>query len=262
MDDRYIGVFDSGLGGITVLNELIKELPDEKFIFLADTLRSPYGEKTKKELYDIVYRNIDTLISRGVKLIVFACNTVSSLDLTIIRRKYDLPIITVLEATLEEVKSSDKKILVAATEATIKSGKHKSLINERYPDIYVEGVACNDIVPAIEGDNLEFIDTQNIVDSYIYEYSSCGFDTLILGCTHYPILQAEFECALPKAKIINPAYKTAFLTKNYLEKHNMLGSEGFSDGREDLYLVTKDEDVFKKKMQEIFSISPEKVEKI
>lgn len=262
MDDRYIGVFDSGLGGITVLNELIKELPDEKFIFLADTLRSPYGEKTKEELYAIVFSNIETLINRGVKAIVFACNTASSLDLNLIKEKYNLPIVTVLEATLEEVKDTDEKILVAATEATINSEKHKRLINDRFPGLYVEGVACNDIVPSIEFRDLSYSDTLNIVDKYVGKYSSMSFDTLILGCTHYPIWQKQFSEILPGVRMINPAAKTSVLTKNLLKKHNMLSDTKRLHTRDDIFLVTSDKNIFINKMQKIFGIFPEKVEKI
>lgn len=262
MDDRYIGVFDSGLGGITVLNELKKEMPHEKFIFLADTLRSPYGEKAEDELYNIVFSNIETLISRGVKAIVFACNTASSLDLNLIRSKYKLPIITVLESTLEEVKETDAKILVVATEATIKSQKHKKLINSKFTKLYVEGVACKDIVPSIEFKDLTFSQTLNIVDAYVGKYSKMNFDTLILGCTHYPIWQKQFSEILPGVRMINPASKTSIITKNVLKKHNMLSFESNTNHNDDIFLVTNDEDIFMEKLKKIFGIFPEKIQKI
>lgn len=262
MDDRYIGVFDSGLGGITVLNELKKYLPHERFVFLADTKRSPYGEKTIEELYKIVFTNIETLISYDVKMIVFACNTASSLDLDYIRSKTDVPIVTVLEATLEEVSSEDKNILVAATEATIKSEKHKKLIQARYPSINVEGVACKNIVPYIEFEDLNEEEAQNVVGAYIKPYASKYYDSLVLGCTHYPIWTQHFANLLPQTRIINPAEKTAKICKNLLEKHNMLQLSSKADTSDDFYLVTSDEEIFRKKIKKIFGLMPKNVQKI
>ncbi|MDO5027569.1 MAG: glutamate racemase [Tissierellia bacterium] len=262
MDDRYIGVFDSGLGGITVLRELKKLMPHEKFIFLADTLRSPYGEKSEEDLYKIVFSNIDYLISRGVKAVVFACNTASSLDLDLIRSSYQIPLITVLEATLEEITDKDKKILVAATEATVKSGKHKKLIEERFKESQVLGVACKDIVSAIEFANPSFEDTLNIVEGYLGAYADQAYDSLILGCTHYPIWTDQFSLVLPGLRIINPAHATALLTKKTLEDHNILGRQEKEPTREDLYLITSDKDVFIDKLKKIFGISPKNVEKV
>lgn len=262
MDDRYIGVFDSGLGGITVLQELIKILPNEKFVFLADTKRSPYGEKTREELYKIVFSNIETLLNYEVKAIVFACNTASSLDMDLIRTKYKIPIITVLEATLEDIKAEDKKVLVAATQATISSEKHKKLINSVYPGIEVLGKACPDIVPSIEFADLSDVEAQNIVGSYLETYTDFDLDALVLGCTHYPIWEGNFVKALPGVKVINPAHKTAKLTEEMLEKHNMLSLKDYSTTRDDLFLVTSDIEIFKYKIKKIFDLNPKNIKKI
>lgn len=262
MDDRYIGVFDSGLGGITVLQELIKILPNEKFVFLADTKRSPYGEKTREELYKIVFSNIETLLNYEVKAIVFACNTASSLDMDLIRTKYKIPIITVLEATLEDIKAEDKKVLVAATQATISSEKHKKLINSVYPGIEVLGKACPDIVPSIEFADLSDDEAQNIVGSYLETYTDFDLDALVLGCTHYPIWEGNFVKALPGVKVINPAHKTAKLTEEMLEKHNMLSLKDYSTTRDDLFLVTSDIEIFKYKIKKIFDLNPKNIKKI
>lgn len=262
MDDRYIGVFDSGLGGITVLQEFIKILPNEKFVFLADTKRSPYGEKTREELYNIVFSNIETLLNYEVKAIVFACNTASSLDMDLIRTKYKIPIITVLEATLEEIKAEDEKVLVAATEATISSEKHKKLINSVYTGIEVLGKACPDIVPSIEFADLSDDEAQNIVGSYLETYINFDLDALVLGCTHYPIWEGNFVKALPGVKVINPAHKTAKLTEKMLEKHNMLSLKDYSTTRDDLFLVTSDVEIFKYKIKKIFDLNPKNIKKI
>lgn len=262
MDDRYIGVFDSGLGGMTVLQELTKLMPNERFIFLADTKRSPYGEKSEEDLYKIVFSNIEYLISRGVKAVVFACNTASSLDLDLIRKKYDLPIITVLEATLEDIGPNDDKILVAATEATIRSKKHKTLIEKNFPHARVQGIACKDIVSAMEFEDPSFEDTLNIVGGYLEEYRDQGFNTLVLGCTHYPIWEEQFSLLMPEARIVNPAHATAILTKKALSDHDILCKESDRPTREDLYLITSDKDVFIDKIKKIFGISLKNVEKV
>lgn len=262
MDNRPIGVFDSGLGGLTVLGELIKQLPDESFIFIADTKNNPYGEKTSQELDKIVRKNFEKLIAVGVKAVVIACNTASTLDIDSYRKEYGLPIITVLEATIEEVDNRYSRILVAATNATIKSNKHKILINEHFPGVQVEGVPCKDIVPEIEAGNPGDAKAQHIVDGYLSAYRFASYDALILGCTHYPIWEDNFRRALPQCKIINPASKTAYLTLNYLKTHNMLREHGDRDTSQISILVSGDEKDFKKKIKNIFKINPQNVTKL
>lgn len=259
MDDRYIGVFDSGLGGITVLNELKKRLPYERFIFLADTKNNPYGDKSLEELEVLVKDNIEFLIAKGVKAIVFACNTASILDIESLRKEYKLPIVTVLESTVSAIKKEDSKILVAATEAVSSSRKHEELINSKFSDKFVKAQACKDIVPSIEYENLSAPDIQNVVDKYMASYSDKGYDALILGCTHYPIWKDYFARSLPEARIIDPAYATALKTWEMLEKHNILRSAETDSTREDCYYVSGDKEIFTEKLEDLFGLKNKRI---
>lgn len=254
MDDRYIGVFDSGLGGITVLKELKKSLPNEGFIFLADTKNSPYGDKSLDELELLVRANIEFLLDKKVKAIVFACNTASILDIDALRKEYKLPIVTVLESTVKAISQEDEKILVVATEAVAASKKHEALIKEKYPDKLVRAQACRDIVPSIEFKDLCPSDIQNIVDTYIEPYLDKGYDTLILGCTHYPIWKDYFSKALEGARIVDPSYMTATRTAETLDKYGLLAVSKPGLEKKDFYYVSSDKGVFQEKLERIFGI--------
>lgn len=262
MDNRPIGVFDSGLGGVTVLQELKKILPNEDFIYLGDTKHSPYGEKTKDELKKLVNNNIKFLLEKDVKVIVIACNTAASIGSNYYDKNYDIPFISVLEAGVDEVKDTDENILVAATQATINLGRYQKLIKKNHKDINVVGVACPDIVPAIEFSDLSKIDTQNIVDRYILEHSDGGFDGVILGCTHYPIFEKEFSKAIPSARLINPARRTAQMTREFLEKHNMLRLESDEYTSREEFYVSGDINIFKEKIERIFEKKIQNIDKI
>ena len=262
MDDRYIGVFDSGLGGITVLKELKKILPRESFMFLADTKNSPYGDKSLEELELLVRKNIEFLLEKKVKAIVFACNTASILDIAELRREYKVPIVTVLESTVAAINEGDKKILVAATEAVASSRKHEELIHEKYPEKIVRAQGCRNIVPSIEFKELIPLGIQNIVDGYMAPYFGEGYDTLILGCTHYPIWENYFSKALPEARVINPAYMTAVKTAEMLDKYSLSANEKAYARKKDLYYVSGDKDIFSKKLEKIFEIKGQIINKI
>ena len=259
MDDRYIGVFDSGLGGITVLTELKKILPKESFIFLADTKNSPYGNKSLEELELLVRKNIEFLLGKKVKAIVFACNTASILDIDTLRNEYEIPIVTVLESTVSAIGEGDKKILVAATEVVASSNKHEELINRKYPESIVRAQACRDIVPNIEFNDLESNDIQNIVDGYMSRYRGDHYDTLILGCTHYPIWKKYFSRAMQGVKIVDPSYITAIKTAETLEKCKLLADEYNCARKKVLYYVSGDKDIFLKKLDKIFGIRGETI---
>ncbi len=262
MDDRYIGVFDSGLGGITVLKELKKILPKESFIFLADTKNSPYGDKSLEELELLVRKNIEFLLEKKVKVIVFACNTASILDIAELRKEYKVPIVTVLESTVAAINEEDKKILVAATEAVASSRKHEELIHEKYPEKLVRAQGCRDIVPSIEFKELIPLDIQNIVDGYMGPYVGKGYDTLILGCTHYPIWKDYFSKALSDARIIDPAYMTAVKTTETLDKYSLSADRDGCARKKDIYYVSSDKVIFSEKLEKIFGITGQIINKI
>lgn len=234
-NDFPIGVFDSGVGGLTVLRELIRELPNEKYIYFADLKNSPYGNKTGEEIFEFSSKIIEFLVSKGVKLIAVACNTASSYKMDELRKKYKVPIITVLESGVEEIKSDSKGILLAATKATVESGKYDEKIKEINSKAQIYKVACIDIVDFIENRELNSDEIASVVDSYMKNFKEDieekKIDTLILGCTHYPIWQEYFEESVGKnVDIINPAKKQAEIIRDYLTHNNMLnGNPGLKE---------------------------------
>lgn len=218
-----IGVFDSGVGGLTVLNKLVKLMPNEKYLYFADLKNSPYGEHSRQELTYFVDKIFEYFNCEGVKAVVIACNTASSLDIEKYRKTYDFPIFTVVEEAVEAIDIEYKKIIVAATTATVNSKVYSNLINEKYQSTEVIEQACKNIVPAIESGERNDVVIQDIVDSYVKKYQDADF--LILGCTHYPIWKRYFEKSLKNTIIFDPAYSVAKKTKDYLEKNNLLSSK-------------------------------------
>lgn len=262
MNNKPIGVFDSGLGGVNVLETLEQLMPNEKFIYLADTKNAPYGDKTREELEIIVENDIKTLVDFQVKLIVIACNTASTIDIKSLSKKYNIEIISVVDGGVAEVNEEDKNILLTATKATVDSKIYEKSILQKYPSINIESVACPEIVPNIEFLNPSPKDIQNIVDGYVKPYENKGLTSLILGCTHYPLWQEYFEKALPGVRMINPAFETGNLVKNHLQKHNILCERRNCTEDTVLYYCTGDLELFSKKYKEIFKKSFLKVEKI
>lgn len=185
-----IGLFDSGLGGLTVLKTLIKKYPNNEYIYYGDTLNIPYGDKTKDVLLVLARENVNFLISKKVDMIIVACGTVSSNCLDIIKKEYDIPICSILEPTIDYLNNSTyQNILVIATHATINSHMFKNKVNKNIYELKTPK-----LVPIIENNNYDILD--NVLHEYLDEYIN-KIDALVLGCTHYPIIRNEIK------KIIN-----------------------------------------------------------
>lgn len=249
-----IGIFDSGVGGLTVLKELLKILPNEKYIYVADLKNSPYGNKTGDQIKKYTKKIVDFLISKDVKLIVVACNTASSYGIDEIKNEINIPIISVLESAVEEI-SDEKKILLAATKATVDSKKYDEKIFSKNKDIVLSKVACIDIVDAIENKDLTQKEIQEMVDGYVKIYKNL-VDSLILGCTHYPIWEKFFKKSLgDDVKIINPAKKQSEIVKKVLKNHHKLSDK--KDNNIEFYCTDKSEE-FSLKLDKILKISKDK----
>lgn len=188
-DSRPIGIFDSGIGGLTVLRELINQFPNENFLYLGDTARLPYGSKSAPTVRKYSEQNMNFLISRDVKAIVVACNTASTqVDENIFESR---PVYNVIDpgAALAFEKTKNKKIVVLATRATIKSDHYRKKILAFDQTIDVHSVACPLFVPlAEEGWQNESV-TELVAEKYLSEIKNKGADTVVLGCTHYPLLK-------------------------------------------------------------------------
>lgn len=225
-DKKYapIGVFDSGVGGLTVAREIMRQLPEERIIYFGDTARVPYGSKSKDTIIRYSRQIIHFLKTKGVKAIVIACNTASALALDVVREESDIPIIGVVEpgarAALDVTVS--KKIGVIGTEATIRSSMYEKIIQGIDPEAVVIGKACPLFVPLVEEGFAKHQVTKEIIDFYLSSFLETDIDSLILGCTHYPLLRSRIrEYVGGKMTLVNPAYETAMDLKKLLEERGM-----------------------------------------
>lgn len=183
-----IGIFDSGVGGLTVLKTLIKNYPHNEYIYYGDTLNLPYGNKTIKELEELSSKDIEFLLSKKVDIIIIACGTVSSNCLSYLKKKYSIPIYDIINPTIKYLNNSNyNNIGIIATNATIDSHIFKNNLNKSK---IVYEIKTKELVPIIENNNYDNL--SNILDNYLKEYQN-KLDILVLGCTHYPILIKEIN---------------------------------------------------------------------
>jgi glutamate racemase len=216
---RPIGVFDSGIGGLTVLNELAAALKAEDFIYLGDTARLPYGTKSNEVIIRYSRENSGFLLAKGIKMLVVACNTASAVALAEISRDTIVPVIGVIEPGAKAaVKASRSgKIGVIGTEATIASGSYTRAIQALRPGAEIYTRACPLLVPLVEEGWTDNEIAERTVAHYLDSLKASGIDTLLLGCTHYPLLRGLFERILgPKVKIVDSATATAAAVRERL----------------------------------------------
>jgi glutamate racemase len=224
VSESAIGVFDSGVGGLTVVREIIRQLPDEKIIYFGDTARVPYGSKSSATVNRFSAQITRFLLTKEVKAIVVACNTASALALDELKRDFELPIIEVVVpgARTAIEKTTTGRIGVIGTEATIRSGIYQRIIHSTHPEILVTAKACPLFVPLVEEGFRDHHVTGDVIDYYLQSMKEADVDTMILGCTHYPLLRSRIKNYLgEKIELINPAYETAKDIKKLLETTNL-----------------------------------------
>ena len=226
-----VGVFDSVVGGLTVAREIMRQLPNENLVYFGDTARVPYGSKSRDNIIRYSRQIIHFLKTKGVKAIVIACNTASALALDVVREESDIPIIGVVEpgarAALQITQT--KKIGVIGTEATVQSAMYGKIIKGLDPTVSVIGKACPLFVPLVEEGFAKHKVTEEIIDYYLASMKESDIDSLILGCTHYPLLRSRIRAYLgDKIQLVNPAYETAMDLKYILKESGMenAGKEG------------------------------------
>lgn len=227
MDNRSIGVFDSGLGGLTAVKQIMRELPYESIVYFGDTGRVPYGTRSDETIIKYSKNDVNFLIEKEVKLIVVACGTVSSVALPILKNEYDIPIIGVVEAATGAALSKTKngKIGIIGTPGTIKSGSYEKLIKQMNPEIETFSAACPLFVPLVENGHFDTPVAKLVIEEYLAPIRKEGVDTLILGCTHYPLLEKSIsEFMGGGVTLINSGAEVAKLLKSYFEE-NDLGCE-------------------------------------
>ena len=219
-----IGVFDSGIGGLTVLKELMELMPGEDFIYFGDTARIPYGPRPPEQIIEFMHEILEFFAQRKVKMAVVACNTMTALGLEVTRHQYPFTLVGVNAGVRLALSiSKNKKIGVIATQATIASNKHARAIQEKDKEAVVYSQACPQLVPLIEREHVEGIEIESAVAEYLLPMKQAGVDAVILGCTHYPFVSLVIEKIVGKGvTLINPARETAIDAYHILmEKGNL-----------------------------------------
>ena len=211
-NNRPIGVFDSGVGGLTVVKELIRQLPNEDIVYFGDTARVPYGTKSRQTIIRFSIENILFLLKHDVKLIVVACNSSSSAALSILKRNFKVPIVGVIEPGAADAAdtSVNKKISVIGTSATVRSQAYAKHIKRLMPSAVVFSQSCPLFVPLVEEGWLDGKVTQQVIGHYLLPMKGKGVDTMILGCTHYPLLKSQIKRFMgQKVTLVDSAVSTA-----------------------------------------------------
>ena len=243
-----IGVFDSGVGGLTVAREIMRHLPNEDIVYFGDTARVPYGSKSKDNIIRYSRQIINFLMTKGVKAIVIACNTASAQALDVVQKEYPIPIIGVVEPGARAALSvtEAKKIGVIGTEGTVRSGMYEKVIQGIQEDVEVVTKACPLFVPLVEEGFKDHHVTEEIIDFYLASMKESDIDALILGCTHYPLLRSKImEYVGEKIKLVNPAYETAMDLRKLLQEKDMENPDIEGDHGSYSFYVSDAADKFK-----------------
>lgn len=243
MNNKAIGVFDSGVGGLTVLAEIRKNLPNENIIYLGDTKNFPYGSRSKEEIIEFAIQNVKTLIKKQVKVIVIACGTATSQALDILKEKFDIPIIGIIEPTVEYIENQKyQEVGVIATEGTIRSGAWGQKLKEKMPEIMVTNKACPMLATIAEEGKARSVEGRAAIKEYMKPFKEKHINKIILGCTHYPIYEKIIREELEyEVELINTGVTVSKYLQKYLKEHNLENKE--KNRTEKIYL-TKPEKEF------------------
>lgn len=263
MDNRPIGVFDSGIGGLTVLREIAEQLPGEDVVYFGDTARIPYGSRSKETVVKYFLQSARFLLTKDIKAIVIACNTASAMAMEEAQDKFNIPIIGVIEPGAKAAVAATKnsKIGVIGTKGTINSQSYQKKIRRILPSAEIIGVPCPLFVPIVE-EGWENSDVAFMVARhYLLELKEHNIDSLVLGCTHYPALRYTIDRVFEgKVTLINPAYETAKEVRVLLEENNMLSSK--IDGGVHKFYVSDDPENFKRVGGNIIKAEINSIEKV
>ncbi len=224
-----VGVFDSGVGGLTVAREIMRQIPNERIVYFGDTARVPYGSKSKETITKYSRQIVHFLQEQQVKAIVVACNTASAYAMEEIERELDIPVLGVVKpgAKVAAEVTRNGRVGVIGTEGTIKSQIYTTYIKEMNPEIVVQGKACPLFVPLVEEGFWKDPVTDEIAARYLGSLIDSDIDTLILGCTHYPLIRSTLGRIMgEKVTLVNPAYETARELKELLTAENLLNKKG------------------------------------
>jgi glutamate racemase len=262
---RPIGVFDSGIGGLTVVKELSRLLPDERIVYFGDTARVPYGNKSKETVIHYSLQIAYFLLKKKIKLLVVACNSASSVSLPTLKRHFHIPIIGVIEPGAKSAiaQSKNRTIGVIGTLGTVSSLSYKKALKKINRGIKVHQQACSLFVPLAEDGWNKTRIAQNISDEYLKELAKKGIDSLILGCTHYPLLKKVIQNSVGKnVALVDSGVETAKEVKRILEKNGLLNKHKQTERNHSVFYVSDFPHKFKEVSQRFLSKELKYVHKV
>lgn len=258
-----IGIFDSGVGGTTVLKKLANLLPNEKILYFGDTARLPYGDKTPAQILEYSTAILNWMATQGVKMVLMGCNTSSALaypHLLPLQSSLGFPVLDIIRPFAESLTTNKKTMGVFATAGTVKSEMHKKVIQAQHPDIEVLAVSCPEWVPIVENGRMHQADAFFHVKKYVELLLEQGAETLVYGCTHYPLLEPLLKLAIPDylshIELVDPAEALVNKTIQYLTAHNLLNQDSLRAGDTRFY-ATGDTKVFANNIQALWGYTPE-----
>jgi len=222
-----IGIFDSGVGGISVMREIVRLMPQENIFYLGDTARVPYGNKSPKTILHYSIENTSFLVEQGIKLLVIACHTSSSHALESMQSHFPIPIIGVIQPGYENLlkTTSTSSVAVLGTQSTITSGIYQKLIKKANPNALIHPIACPLFVPLIEEGFAEHAMMELAVQEYLSCLHSVPLDAVLLACTHYPLIYSTIKKFLPPAvHLVDPSLECAETVYGYLKERGLLSS--------------------------------------
>lgn len=253
--ERAIGVIDSGVGGLTVVHELMRQLPNERLIYLGDTLRCPYGSRTESEVNQFTWEMVDFLLTKQIKMIVIACNTATAFALQSLKEELDIPVIGVIQPGARSAIKSTKnnKIGVIGTDGTIRSFAYPNALRRIKNDLEVTSLACPVLVPMVEKGILSGDKATKTVEQALKPMrDNNGIDTLILGCTHYPLIEQTIQEVMgEEVRIISSSEETARETSTILDVHSLLYKKTRTPQHQ--FYTTGDLSVFREISETIFN---------
>jgi glutamate racemase len=240
VDTRPLGIFDSGVGGLTVVRAVQDLLPDESIIYLGDTARVPYGSKSPETIRRFAAEDVRFLTERGVKAVVVACNTATAHALPQLREEFELPVLGVIEPGVEAALADPQaeRIGVIATRGTIRSHAYQHALAQRRPGVLILDHATPLLVPLIEEDWIEHPATETILHTYLDPLTDRGVDTLLLACTHYPLLMDKLRKLLgPEVRLVDSATTCAEHLRRVLNESGMLARPASAAAHLEIHLT-------------------------
>lgn len=264
MKDQPIGFMDSGVGGLTVVKEVMKKLPNEQIYYIGDSARNPYGPRPMEEVHKFAHQLAQFLLKKDIKLLVIACNTATVAALESLQKELPIPVIGVIESGTKAAinRTKNNNIGVIGTAGTIKSKEYERQISEQLNQATVYSVACPRFVAIAEKNEFESTYAKQVVKEELSHFKNTEIDTLVLGCTHYPLLQPIIQDFFGhQVTLVDPGVETAKKIKEYLTKENLLNDRS-SNHNQHIFFTTGQTEQFLEIASKWLNIDNIKVEHV